>query len=118
MRVARKIIVVLLVLMFATSCAVFQAAKDNPYGTWSAKKKLTNAINIYILEYDKYVRASELPNLTPEQRAYLYNKRIVLVGLDNVIEMLIPIVDGGGVIGPELEAQLVHYITLLGFQPM
>ena len=118
MRLARRIGLVLLVLVFAVSCTALQKAKTHPYDTWSPKKKLTNAINIYSTEYDKYMAAVIRPNLTEGQRMYLKNKRKALIGLDKTIEVLIPIVESGGVITAELEFQLMDYLTQLGFQPM
>jgi len=116
MRVKRLGLVLLAFMLM--SCASFQTAKENPYDTWSAKKKLTNAVNVYSTEYDKYMKAVVNPNLTEGQKMYLRNKRKALVGLDKTIEVLIPIVESGGVITPELESQLLSYLTLLGFQPM
>ena len=118
MRLARRIGLVLLVLTFVVSCAAFQKAKEQPYDTWSPKKKLTHAINTYSREYDKYMTAAIRADLNPGQRTYLQNKRKVLVGLDKTIEVLIPIVEGGGMIGPELDQQLLDYLIQLGFQPM
>lgn len=117
MKLKRIALVVLLVFM-VSSCAMFQMAKTHPYDTWSPKKKLTNAINIYSTEYDKYMAAVIRPNLTEGQKMYLKNKRKALVGLDKTIEVLIPIVESNGVIGAELEFQLMDYLTQLGFQPM
>jgi len=118
----RKALALVLVLCFLgvglSSCAMFQAAKENPYSTWSAKKKLTNAINTYVTEYDKYTAAVIRPDLTEAQKMYLKNKRVALVGLDKVIELLIPIVDSGGQFPLDLEYQLMDWLTQLGFQPM
>jgi hypothetical protein len=120
MRRKRTIGLVCLLLAFAlvVSCASLQKAKEQPYDTWSPKKKLTNAINTYSREYDKYMAAMIRPNLTEGQRAYLRGKRKALVGLDKTIELLIPIVDSGGMITPVLESQLLDFLTQLGFQPM
>ena len=115
----RKAIALVLVLFFAlASCGTWQMAKENPYHTWSSKKKLTNAVNVYVTEYDKYMAAVIRPDLTEAQKAYLRNKRAALVGLDTAIVLLIPIADAGGVIPPDLEAQLLDFMTQLGFQPM
>jgi len=118
----RKVLALVLVLCFLgvalSSCAMFQAAKDQPYSTWSLKKKLTNAINVYSIEYDKYMAAAIRGDLTEAQREYLKNKRLALVGLDKVIIMLIPIADSGGEFPLELENQLMNWLTQLGFQPM
>ncbi len=116
----RRVSLALMVLVaFAlVSCASFQMAKENPYDTWSPKKKLTNAVNTYATEYDKYMAAVIRPDLTEGQKMYLKNKRKALVGLDKTIELLIPVVAGGGVISPELEYQLLDWLTQLGFQPM
>jgi hypothetical protein len=97
---------------------MFQAAKEQPYSTWSAKKKMTNAVNIYATEYDKYMAAAIRPDLTEAQRMYLKNKRIALVGLDKTIGLLIPIIEKNGVLTYELEYQLLNWLTQLGFQPM
>ncbi len=118
----RKILALVLVLCFfgggIAGCTSFQVAKENPYDTWSTKKKLTNAINTYSTEYDKYMIAMARSDLTEVQKMYLKNKRVVLVGLDKVIVLLIPIVDSGGVFPLELEYQLMDWMTQLGFQPM
>lgn len=118
----RKILGLVLVLCFLgggiAGCTMFQGAKEQPYNTWSAKKKLTNAVNTYAIEYDKYIAAAIRTDLTEGQKMYLETKRKALVGLDNVIELLIPIVESGGVITPDLEAQLLNWLTQLGFQPM
>ena len=112
-------LVLVLLLAFAlTSCASWQMAKEQPYSTWSAKKKLTNAINTYSTEYDKYMVAIVRPDLTDGQKMYLKNKRKALVGLDKVIGLLIPIVEENGVLTIDLEYKLLDWLTQLGFQPM
>jgi hypothetical protein len=117
----RKILGLVLILCFLggiVGCASFQMAKENPYDTWSAKKKLTNAINTYVTEYDKYMAAVIRTDLTEAQKMYLKHKRVALVGLDKVIVLLIPVVDSGGEFPLELEYQLMDWLTQLGFQPM
>ena len=115
----RQLGFLLVVMMFAlVSCASFQIAKDQPYDTWSNKKKLTNAINTYSTEYDKYMAAAIRTDLTEAQKMYLKNKRLALVGLDKVIVLLIPLVDSGEGWPLELEYQLMDWLTQLGFQPM
>ncbi len=118
MRVKRLGLVLVLLAFALTACASFQMAKDNPYDTWSPKKKLTNAVNVYSTEYDKYVAAVIRPDLNEAQKMYLKNKRLALVGLDKTIELLIPIVDSGAQFPLELEYQLMDWLTQLGFQPM
>jgi len=115
----KKRLAVLLVLVFTVvGCTAFQTAKDQPFSTWSPKKKLTYAADIYSTEYDKFMAAVLRPNLTEGQKQYLKAKRNVLIGLDKVINLLIPIVDVGGQIPPDLESQLISWLTQLGYAPM
>ena len=100
------------------SCATFQQAKEQPFNTWSTKKKLTYAINVYSGEYDSYMAAAIRPDLTDGQKAYLKQKRKALVALDKAIELMIPIADTGGQLPADLESQLLSALSLLGFQPM
>jgi len=100
------------------SCATFQTAKEQPFSTWSTKKKLTYAINVYSGEYDSYMAAAIRPNLTDGQKAYLKQKRTALVALDKSIDLMIPIADVGGELPTDLESQLLSALNLLGFQPM
>jgi len=114
----KRIILTMMALFMLVSCAMFQTAKEQPFSTWSAKKKLTYAINVYSNEYDKYFAAAVKPNLTDGQKQYLKSKRIALVGLDKVINLLIPIVDTGEPLPADLEAQLINWLTQLGYTPM
>jgi hypothetical protein len=101
-----------------TSCAAFQTAKEQPFSTWSSKKKMTWAIDTYKAEYDKYFVAAVRPDLTEGQKAYLVQKRKALVALDKTIAVMIPIVDAGGEIPINLETQLLTIMGELGYQPM
>ena len=117
------LLVMLVVVSFVTtsvlsSCATMQMAKEQPFSTWSAKKKMTWAINIYKSEYDKYFIAAVRPDLTEGQKAYLKQKRKALVALDKAIAVMIPIVDAGGEIPVNLESQLLVIMGQLGYQPM
>lgn len=115
----KKRLAILLVLIFAlVSCATFQTAKEEPFSTWSSKKKLTYAINIYKTEYDRYFAAAVKPNLTEGQRAYLKQKRKALVALDQTIELMIPIADSEAQIPADMESKLLGVLNLLGYQPM
>lgn len=118
MRAVRVLLVSLLVCLFAVGCASIEKARENPWPTWSPKKKLTYASNIYATEYDKYVAASIRPDLTPEDKTYLIGKRKALVALDKALQLLIPVVDAGGQVPVNLELQLVDALGLLGYQPM
>jgi hypothetical protein len=109
----------LVLLIFAlVSCASWQAAKEQPFSTWSSKKKMTYTMNVYKTEYDRYMAAVIMPDLTEGQKAYLKQKRKALVGLDKTIQLLIPIVESGSSITPQLESQLLMFLNQLGFQPM
>jgi hypothetical protein len=109
---------IVLLVFFLTSCAMFQTAKDQPFTTWSPKKKLTYAINVYSTEYDKYVQAAMRPDLTDAQRDYLKVKRNVLIGLDNIIGLLIPFADSTQPFPADLEQQLIEWLSRLGYTPM
>ena len=65
----RKILLGIVTLFFVVGCASIQTAKEQPFSTWSAKKQLTFAINVYKSEYDKYMAAVVKPNLTDDQKA-------------------------------------------------
>jgi len=114
----RKISLLLALAFMLASCSMFQVAKDQPFSTWSPKKKLTYAINVYSMEYDKYMTAALRPDLTDGQKQYLKAKRTALVGLDKTINLLIPIVDTGEPLPSDLEAQLISWLTQLGYTPM
>jgi len=118
MRVRRLGFLLVLLVFALVSCASWQAAKEQPFNTWSSKKKMTYAMNVYKSEYDKYMAAAIMPDLTDGQKAYLGQKRKALVGLDKTILALVPIVEQGGEITPQLEAQLLMFLNQLGFQPM
>lgn len=114
----KRLILVFISLFLLTSCAMFQTAKQQPFSTWSAKKKLTYAINVYSAEYDKYVNAALKPDLTEGQKDYLKAKRLALVGLDQTIGVIIPIIDTGEPLPANLEQQLTNWLTQLGYTPM
>ena len=101
-----------------TSCASFQAAKEQPFNTWSSKKKLTYAVKVYTGEYKIYQAAAIKPDLTDGQKAYLKQKRKALVALDKTIQLMIPIADTGGQLPADMESQLLAALSFLGFQPM
>ena len=112
------LVVVLVSIFLMVSCASFQTAKENPYDTWSPKKKMTYAIDVYAAEYDKYKVAVKRTDLNEEEKEYLKNKRKALVTLDKTIGTLITIVDAGGYVSPELDAQLLDILNQFGMQPM
>jgi len=118
MKYRRSLLAMVLIVFTLTSCAMFQVAKEQPFSTWSSKKKLTYAVDVYSAEYDKYMAAVVRPDLSDGQRQYLKTKREALVGLDKAINLLIPIVDAGGQLTPDLELQLVSWLTQLGYAPM
>ena len=113
-----KVLALIVSVCFLSSCTMFQVAKEQPFSTWSAKKKMTYAINVYSNEYDKYMAAAIRPNLTEGQKQYLQSKRLALVGLDKTINLLIPIIDTGEPLPADLEAQLIMWLTQLGYTPM
>ena len=107
-----------LLVIFLTGCAMFQTAADQPFTQWSPKKQLTFAINAYTTEYDKYMRAVMMPNLTDGQKTYLQNKRIALTSLDGLLGILLPFADMNQPFPGDLEQQLLDILTRLGYTPM
>lgn len=103
-------------LLFFTSCASFKAAQEKPFSEWSSKKKLTFTANVYADEYDKYMKAAVRPDLTDGEKRYLRDKRKALVALDQTLQALILIVDQGGTVGPQLEAQLLEQLAFFGIE--
>ncbi len=114
----RKRVSLLLILIFVVGCAAFQQAKEQPFTTWSAKKKMTYAMNVYKAEYDKYMVSVVRPDLTEGQKEYLRQKRVALVGLDKTIQSLIPVVELDGQVPPNLESELIMFLNQLGVYPM
>jgi len=114
----RRASLLFLAIFLLVGCASFQMAKEKPFSTWSAKKKMTYAMNVYKTEYDKYMAAVVRSDLTEGQKTYLRQKRKALVGLDNTIQALIPIVEAGGQVPPNLESELLMLLGQLGVQPM
>ena len=43
----KRLAILFVTLVMAAGCAAFQTAKEQPFSTWSPKKKLTLAINVY-----------------------------------------------------------------------
>jgi len=108
----------LLAIFLLVGCASFQMAKEKPFSTWSSKKKMTYAMKVYQTEYDKYMAAVVRPDLTEGQKEYLKQKRSALVGLDKTIQALIPVVEAGGQVPPNLESELLALLGDLGVHPM
>jgi hypothetical protein len=107
-----------LLVIFLTGCAMFQTAAEQPFTQWSPKKQLTYAINIYTTEYDKYMRAAMMPDLTEGQKTYLRTKRATLTAFDELLSLLIPFADMNQPFPGDLETQLLDILTRLGYTPM